>query len=162
MQTSFSARPPVGFPGMPHDVGFTDDISCIVEQDGGIAPGLVVIRGTDRERQAKLPAATFAATEVLGITVRTHHARLDLSSTGTENYEDEASIPVRRKGRIWVEIEDAFEAGDPVYVRFTAPGTEQIGAIRTDADTANAVLVAGMRIVSSGAAGALGIVEVNL
>src|SRR5688500_5297032 len=107
-QTSFTAKPPLGFPGMPHDTGFTDDISCIVEEADGIAPGLVVVRGTDRERQAKLPTATFAATEVLGISVRTHHARLDLSATGTENYENESSIPVRRKGRIWVEIEDAF------------------------------------------------------
>lgn len=283
-QSTFSANPAVALPGMPADVGLTDDISTIVGEAAGIEPGLFVVRGgTGDERPpiAALPggtggaiaadvdaivtthataasiqtltvadangavgddeisppkklafvlsshanwdattavityedengiqqsenlaipdtggvtltttgyasrfislvipaqsgtggsytvgtaaSATLAGSEVMGVSVRTHHARLDLASSGTDTYEDETSMPVRRQGRIWMVIENAFKAGDRVFARAVATGAEKLGAARVaDTDSGDAIAVPGASMFTSGDAGALGIVELDM
>jgi hypothetical protein len=281
-QTVFTANPPVAYPGMPADSGFTDDISAIVDEADGIEPGLVVFRGgtrLERPPLAILPpeaaaaadvdaiktnigstagvqsfttadfngavgagrisppakidlvlsshadwdatnatlvyedehgvrqtetlaipnggnatvsstgyaskvislsipaqsgtggtatlgtsaSKSFSGGDILGIAVRTHHTRLDLSSSGNEVYEDATSIPVRRRGRIWVEVENAFEAGDRPLVRLTATGAEKQGAIRVgDTDSGDAVYLPSAVMTTGGGAGDLGILEINL
>lgn len=276
MQTTYTSEPAVAFPGMPADSGFKDDISTIVEETGGIEPGLVVVRGTGGDNTARLPPATAAdldsiktniastagvqnftvadfngaigddriyppakislvlsshadwnatnativyedqdgvrqtetlaipdngnatvtttgyasrvislsipaqagaggtatlgtsasvtigGADVLGVSIRTHHARRDSGVADTEVYEDETTMPVRRKGRVWVTVENAFEAGDRVFVRTVAGVGEQLGALRTDTDAGDAVPWTGGRLMSSGSAGDLGILEVNV
>src|SRR5688572_4135058 len=164
MQTTFAANPAVAYPGMPVDTGFTDDISAIVGTSAGIEPGLFVVRGGaggERPPIGVVPAA-IAATSVLGVVLRTQKTRLDLSASGNEVYENQSSIPVRRKGRVWVVVENTFTAGANVYVRTVAAGAEKLGAVRTDTDSGDAVLLAGARLMTSGGAGELGILELNL
>jgi len=100
--------------------------------------------------------------DVLGVSVRTHKARQDFSSSDAENYEDEAAMPVRRKGRIYVEVENAFAAGDYPLVRVVAAGAEKLGAIRVgDTDGGDCVVWTKARLLTSGSAGALGLLEIN-
>ncbi len=164
MQTSYTQDPAVAFPGQPADIGFKDDISTIVEEASGIAPGLVVVRGTDPDRQAALPSAAFTDAEVLGVSLRTHKARSDGAVADNENYEDESRMPVRRRGRVWVVVENAFTAGASIFGRHTAgAGGSVIGRVRvTDNDTNTCSAVAGARLVTSGGAGELGLLELNL
>lgn len=283
-QSTFTADPRVALPGMPADVGLTDDISTIVGEAAGIEPGLFVVRGgTGDERppiaalpggtggaiaadadaiktngvstagvqnlttadfngvigddeisppkkltvtfsshadwdattmtitfedengveqteniaipdggnvtrtttlyasrvlSASIPAqagtngtytigtaaaATLAGAEVLGVSVRTHHARLDLAASGLDTYEDETSMPVRRKGRIWMVIENAFKAGDRVFARAVAAGAEKLGAARVaNTDSGDSIAVPGAVLMTSGDAGELGIVELDM
>jgi len=162
MQSTYTQDPAVAFPGQPADTGFKDDISTVVEEATGIAPGLGVVRGT-ADGQAALPAADFEDSAFLGVSVRTHKARADGAVADNENYEDKASMPVRRRGRIWVVVEDAFTAGAAVFVRHTAGGAGEVpGNFRTDDDTAAASDITGARFVTSGDAGALGLIELNL
>jgi hypothetical protein len=70
---------------------------------------------------------------------------------------------VAKKGHFWVSPEVAVTAGDPVYARHTANGgLTQLGALRNDADTSNAIQLAGCRFLSSALAGGFAVVELNL
>lgn len=160
-QTTFTANPPKGLPGMPVDMGPKDDRSMLAEEE--LAPGVFVVWGTT-ERQALLPSAAFTDADVVGVTVRTHKARRDGAVADNENYEAEARVPVRRKGRIWVTVENAFTPGAAIYARHTASGgNTTIGAVRvTDNDTNTASAIAGARLLNSGDAGDLGLLELNL
>lgn len=162
-QTTISAEPAIGFPGQPADSGFKHDISTLVDEANGIAPGLLVIRGTDVDVDAALPAAAFTDADVLGVSIRTHKARSDGALVDNEVYEDDTPMPVRRRGRVYVTVEDAFVAGQQAYARHTAgAGGSDPGAFRTDDDTATASVVNGARFMSSGGAGEIGVLEVNL
>lgn len=80
----------------------------------------------------------------------------DLSGLPASN---EGSI--QTMGHIWVEAEEAFTPGLPVFARHTAgAGGATIGRARTDADTASAVLVPGVRAEEYRAN--LGLVRVSL
>jgi hypothetical protein len=73
------------------------------------------------------------------------------------------SVNVAKKGHFWVSPEVAVTAGDPVYARHTANGgLTQLGALRNDADTSNAIQLAGCRFLSSALAGGFAVVELNL
>lgn len=160
-QTTMTENPAVGFPGDPADTGPKNDLSKIVEEATGIPPGLGVVWGTE-DNQVSLPSGTFGGADFVGFSVRRHKGRPDFALADNEDYQDEESIPVRRQGRLKVEVEDAFTAGGQVFVRHTAPGTEQLGAVRSDADTDEADSVTGVRFVTSGGAGEIGIIEINL
>ena len=99
--------------------------------------------------------------ETIGVAVRTHKARRDGASANCEDYEDESRMPVCRAGRIAVKPENAYRAGDRVFVRVTAGASERLGAIRVgDSDSGDCLEWAGARMVSSGAGGTIGVMQV--
>ncbi len=72
-------------------------------------------------------------------------------------------VPIMRKGRIWVVSEDAVTApGTQAYVRFSASGSEVLGAFRTDADTSDAAALTGARFMKTCSAGGLTVLSLNL
>jgi hypothetical protein len=82
------------------------------------------------------------------------------SQDQTAEYHDADTVSVMRKGAIWVETEDACSAGGDVYVRVAASGANtQLGAFRSDADSANAVAVTGARWGKDSSAAGLNVVE---
>ena len=76
-------------------------------------------------------------------------------------YQDEDSCPVMRKGFVWATAEDTHTKGASVYVRFTISGAEVKGAVRTDSDSGDALLLSGARFHTAGSAG-LCILELDL
>lgn len=67
---------------------------------------------------------------------------------------------VIRRGRIWVLTETAMTYGQSVFVRFTANGgNTQLGKVRNDADTANAVAAPGWQCLTTLAAAGLAVIE---
>ncbi len=109
-----------GFPGMKADaaVDVVDSFAC----EGGCEPGDLVIRGTDKEAQAK---AAAAANDVpLGIVLHTHKEPAE----GTENYYPAGyALPVMTAGDVWVKAGGTVAAGDPVAFTLTkgfTKGTE--------------------------------------
>lgn len=159
MQTTYSAEPDIGFPGQPADTGFKDDISRMVEETDGIEPGLVVLRGTDPDTQARLPVTGDSdSSEVLGVSLRSHHA---FGSTGDDTYPDSRPMPIRRIGRVKVVCEDAFTPDDAVFFRKeTGAGGSQPGQVRTDADTATALAWTSAKFANSGGAGDIAILQI--
>lgn len=82
------------------------------------------------------------------------------SQDQTAEYHDGDAVSVMRKGALWVETEDACSAGGDVYVRVgTGAGGSQLGAFRSDADSASAVAVTGARWGKDSSAAGLNVVE---
>jgi hypothetical protein len=162
-QTTVSSALTKATPGLLGDAAFNDAVSCIVDLAAGIAPGLGVVRTANGDFAAALPTATFLIAAFLGVSLHSHKAKFSPSNDDNEKYEDEDTMPVLRHGRVWVRSESAFTAGAAAFVRFSAgAGGTQLGAFRTDADTATAVAVAGLRFLTSGSAADLALLEVNL
>lgn len=102
---------------------------------------------------------------VLGVSVlsATHTLEVTGSNSSCEVHEDDTVMPVLREGRICVAVENAFRAGDTPLVRLVAGVGEILGAVRVhDTDSGDCVAWRRARLVTSGAAGAIGVLEVNL
>lgn len=99
----------------------------------------------------------------IGISMHSHKALIAQSTDENEVYEDEDTMPAGRKVKVWVTVENAFTAGDAVFVRCTATGDEVAGAIRvTDTDSGDCAQLMHANLVTSGDAGDLGQLEVDL
>ena len=73
-------------------------------------------------------------------------------------YHDKDAVSVMYKGGMWVVTEDAVVAGGTVNVRVT--GTGNVGAVRSDTDSGNAIAITGARFESDASAG--GLVKIGL
>lgn len=69
-----------------------------------------------------------------------------------------------RRGRVLVVPEQDVVTTDPVYYRHASPGAlpEALGRFRKDADTADATQIANARWATSGLAGTIAELEINL
>lgn len=119
----------------PHDV-----VSMVCnDANGNIKPGRFVTRGaTDRE--VVLPDATgevSAAGLLQGVALWDPTREYIAANLGA--YLETETVPVMRKGTVWMIAEDAVVDGGEVFVRFSAGAGEELGRVRSDADTADAV-----------------------
>lgn len=142
-------------------------LTGIVEQAAGIKPGRLCVRGAGGDFTAALPTgAGSLGVNVMGVSLFTHKAlAIAPSSSDNEVHEDEAELPLLRRGRVWVIAEDAVDPStDSVFVRVSAgAGGSEIGAFRTDADTASAVALAEARwLTSTSGTGELALLEINI
>ena len=72
-----------------------------------------------------------------GITVRDLARENDSSATVT-GYDQYDTAAIMVKGNIYVQVEDAVTAGEPVYVRYTVDTGKYLGAFRSDTDSGKA------------------------
>lgn len=160
-QTSYSIDMTAAQDGQIFDIGFNDYLSGVAEV--ALVPGVFVTKGTS-DNEVLLPDAVADVSNpklVKGFVVR--DLATEVGADGSITYAAKATVSVMRKGRIWVTCEDAFDQSDAVYVRTIASSPNlQLGRIRTDADTSNATLLSGVKILNSGAAGALALLQVDL
>lgn len=142
------------------DVGFHDVVSAIADVDVNFGLGLVL---TAVEGKVALPSAS--GQPFAGVAVQRHKAVLN--ATGTALYEIGDDISVLRRGRIWVNAEQAVDPTQPVYIKFsTADGAGgQVGDFRIDsqvlATLAHASQITNARWVSTTVAAGLAILEIN-
>lgn len=69
-------------------------------------------------------------------------------------------VSVIRRGRIWVLTETDMTYGQAVFVRFTANGgNTQLGKVRKDADTSNAVAAPGWQCLTTLSGAGLAVIE---
>lgn len=153
-QTSTLLTEAAAVPGLPVDGGFFDDISVKMTEAANY--GLAVAHdGTADPQSAKLPASAADVALFLGI-LKNPTAK----EPGAAQDDEQASA--RRKGRIWVTVEDAVSKGDNVFVRYaTGAGGSQKGAFRSDADTSTAAQLTGAQFFTDAGAGELVQVELG-
>jgi len=127
--------------------------------NGGAVPfGVGVARGSE-DNLARLPSDS--GDTLLGITVL-DQTEVNQLTTGTHEYDGDDVMSILRKGRIYVVPEDAVTVDGDVYVRVTASGANtQLGAIRSDNDSGNAIQLTGAVFQDSAGAGEFAIVEIN-
>lgn len=139
-QLSYNHDQEIGIPGQLADSGANDVLSRIAEDD--IIPfGRVVVNGTNKDTQAKLPAASTDITnalKVLGVALHSHARESSKNDTQT-GYKKEDTASVLHKGRVYVEAEEAMTPESSIYVRYS--GKKQVQTITWDGDfvTSNTV-----------------------
>jgi len=141
-------------------------VTNTVANETAIPFGVVVVQDTwtGKDNLAHLPLLTTdisAENSALGITVHSQSFEQALLNADNEGYPHQSAMSICRKGRVYVEVEDAVAVGGKVYVRFTAGATEQQGAMRSDTDSGDAVALPYARFKTSAAAGGIAIVEIN-
>lgn len=108
---------------------------------GSLIPGVVVTRvaGQDHAYEPVNSAADLLRGVAGGVVVWSPGQVPSLAS-GDHLYEDEDAVPIIEHGKIYMYTETALAKGAHPFVRFTATGDEKAGALREDADTADAVV----------------------
>lgn len=170
MQTVYRDHPDVAIEGTLADTSFKQTDSHVLQEEGGARGGLFVVRGTG-DQDAVLPAAAadMDVTKLLGFIVH-ETTREQGRKQPPSSFQDQIAVPmpfgkgdmigVLRRGRIHVRSETAFTAGAEVFIRVSGAGDK--GAVRTDADTDAAVKLPSAVFLTSGNAGEIGVVEINL
>ncbi len=157
MQTEVNDYMAKGLAGQIADIGPSDVITRINQSGGSVPFGIFVTKGS-AEGTAVPPAATDQVTGPagLGVVLRSH------TQPQGEGYAAGDPMPVMKKGRVWVPVEDAVTAESAAFVRFAVNTTEQLGAFRSDADVDKAVALPGAKFVTNAAAGELALLDLNL
>ena len=129
----------VAIEGMKADS--TIDVIDSFASEDGVAPGQVVERGTDPDKQVK---ASVTAANVIGIAIFENKAE------ETPLYPEGYAVPVCTFGDVWVEVAEAVTAGDAVYL-------STAGAFGSSTGSA----VTGMTYLTSAGVGELAIVRIR-
>lgn len=162
MQLSYSTDMSPAREGQLADTG-NNDVMTKENTATAIFFGKFVSRGA-ADKSCIRPAAAADITDAkkaLGVAIS--HQALESSATGDPEYPVNSAVNVLKKGRVWVEVEEAVTPLDPVYVRYAAgAGGTVLGSFRMSADTATAGLLAGAKYLSTAAAAGLALLELDI
>ena len=132
----------VAIEGMKADS--TIDVIDSFASEDGVAPGQVVERGTDPDKQVK---ASVTAANVIGIAIFENKAE------ETPLYPEGYAVPVCTFGDVWVKVIDDVVAGAGVYIDTDGKFTNE--------DDADGTAVDGMVYMTSASADGLAVVRVR-
>lgn len=158
-QTSYSINQPVAQAGQLYDLGPNDFISA-TDLTEVVPFGVALVQGAG-DNQCHLPAASGDIAKLLGVSVLVQTKEQALL-TSIVNYPVHSTISVLRKGRVWVQVEEAVVSMDPVFIRYAAGTGSQLGAFRKSADAGTAGQADGCVFRSSASTGGFAVVEFNL
>lgn len=137
--------------------------AVVVEDDSSDAAST-----TGKRETCRLPrlATDFSNRKVLGVAIA-DSSLVTRSTSPYAGYDAGEAVPVLRKGRVWMYVEDvaSVATGGLVYVRHVATGTEQLGAIRAVDDGSDTEVLDAQQAQFTGQAVAalnLAVVEWNL
>ena len=153
-QTSVPLYQSAAFAGMLADLAENDIYSYAAE--GAVAIGRTVRLGTNKEKQViQSSTATGQGALVVGFAVH-DHAR-EQTSAGLVQYATTETVSMLKRGRIWVETNDAVVAGAVANLHLsTGKFTDE--AVTTGIEAITQLTV---RFLTSTSAAGLAIVEVK-
>jgi len=146
VQITYGAKHAIGYEGSIVDMSLKNIVTKIAE--GDVKAGRAVVRGTG-DNGALLPSET--GQEFVGITVATTAGQADCDDEFA--YLENSAMNVLNNGLIYEICEDGCVPGDTVFFRHTVGTGTEIGAFRTDADTATADEIVGATWESTATAG---------
>ena len=108
-QTSYALYHPAAFAGMIADSSVNNNIMSYAAE-ANTAFGKFVALGTAKEKEVT-PLTTSAGQAALayGVAVASH--TVEQTSAGLAQYAIGETVPVMKKGRVWLETDDAVVAG---------------------------------------------------
>ena len=141
-------------------VGTTNcTIGRITDAPAAIPFGVMVCIDPDNNAKCKLPAvaADVTGSRAIGFT------RCSQVQVSGEGYDTGDTVPVLKKGNIWVVAEEAVAPGDTVYVRYTENGVgkSQLGAIRNDNDSSTAGALGSAEVLDYDSSTGLALIGIN-
>lgn len=161
--------PATGLLTLAEAVDFEDVIpfGAVVVADEATTASSAVSALTGKADVCRLPylaADVTSPTRILGVAIA-DTSMITRSSAPLGGYDAAEVVPVLRKGRIWMTVEDiaSVVAGGLVYVRYVATGTEALGAIRAADDGSDTAPVPQDAATFTGqVSGTVAVVEWNL
>jgi hypothetical protein len=110
------------------------------EASAEIPFGVMVCQGATDKAALKLntSAAAMAGDVLLGVVVHSHAYAVS-GELGTTGLKPGVIMSVLRKGRVYVQVEEAVTPASAVKVRAVAAGAEVAGAFRDTADSTDCV-----------------------
>lgn len=160
MQTDFSVTMDEAVAGMLGTAsdGLYESEGVHNENESGddfpnMALGVLVKYGSE---EGGVKALAAQADALAGVTMRVqpNDPGVNVDATTGDVLPDQ-SLPILRRGQVWVQIEETVAAGDPVRYRAVAdPLTEQAGIFRTSDPTGTdtVLITEGARFVRGGTA----------
>ena len=127
--------------------------SYAAEGASGLEFGLGVEAGTDAETQV----VVYAGNTFSGVTVKSQVVSETSELASLDGASETDPVGVLRKGRIWVQTNEAVAAGDPVFCVNTGADA---GKFRND--LANATAVSGAAYMAYDSDRSLALLELNL
>jgi hypothetical protein len=136
--------------------------STLVAQGQTVQPGIGVCtddRAATSGQQCRLPRqATDITARFLGVT----RADTSMEASAAAIYQNRYPVSIKRKGRIWVRVQDAVAEMGDVYCRYSTAVTGYgLGSFRSDDDSSTAAQVPNAKYLTSAAAGGLALVELS-
>lgn len=141
-QTSYDIEQSIGTEGARADMRNAEVVSRLAE--GAVPFGRVVVLGSDKDEQCKLPSVAgdiTGAKNPLGVSQHTHAVESKDDSAAAGNKDTEA-VNIVKEGAVYMKVEDAMDASSDVYVR--TAGVKQEQTITWDADFVTGNLVDGL------------------
>jgi hypothetical protein len=138
-QLNYSFDMEIGVEGQIADI--RNKVVLSKSAEGVIPFGRVVVLGTDKDNQCKLPSQASDITNAkytLGVSTSTQ-AIESSDDTDYPAYKDEATVNVLKNGSVYMVAEDAMTAISDVYVRTTAVSQTQTLVFNADLVTGNKV-----------------------
>jgi len=126
---------------------------------------LVSLDTASGEDGVKHPAAAgdITTATVAGVVGHSHAFESTPGDGLNPAWPAKSAVPVVDKGYIWVVVEEAVSRGADAFARHTVNGgLDQLGAFRSDADTANAVAVPNARFESSTTGAGIALLAINM
>ncbi len=157
-QTSYALRTSAGIPG---------ELSCPLQDavlDSKInalaMPAGIFVAYDAADDAVKIPALAAQVTTT-GCGFVKKDVAIERQQGQTVDYPAKSGVTVMRRGRMFVTTEDLSTFGGQVFVRITANGAGklQLGAVRSDGDSGNAIALPGCRFIRTVAATGLTEIE---
>jgi hypothetical protein len=125
--------------------------------------GVIVSQGS-ADDGAVVPASAGAVAAATGVVAYNPLQPAPSDDATTNDFPANSVAEVVRDGAIWVVCEDSIAAGAQVYCRHTANGAGklQLGAVRSDEDTAHAALLPNCRAITTSTGAGVIKLRVNL
>ena len=158
-QINYTVEAPVAFPGMLGEGGKRYSISRASEAVADQGAGRPAVAGTDPTTQFLPPSG--AGQPFLGITTA-QQGREKLDTAGATSYQTDENVELLRQGRVWVTVEEAVVAGDPVFFRHTDNGPLLAGGWRNDAAAGEADQVVQAVFQTTAAIDTVALIDINL
>ena len=154
MQSTVTQYGNAGMAGQLYDSGFTDKMSYSAE--GAVGFGVPVQLGTNKERQVKvLTTSAGQAALAMGLSLHTYVA--EQSAAGLVQYATTQTVSVLKRGRVWVNTDDAVVAGTTANLKLSSGlFTDEAVAAGIEAFTLISV-----KFITGTTAAGLAVVEIN-
>jgi hypothetical protein len=117
MQSSVTMYGAAATVGMLGDTGYTDKLSYSAEAAVGF--GVPVQLGTNKERQVKV-LTTSVGQAALAVGVSVASMVVEQTSGGVAAYAQYDTVPMLKKGRIWMLTDDAVVAGSVANLKLSS------------------------------------------
>lgn len=163
IQLAYNTDPAVAIEGQLGGNSPAREVVSRLLSTGSVAAGRLVVRDVS-DTTIRLPTSAGDIAATVGATL--YDASKPPFAYGAPLWNGTRippMVPVLRKGRVWVIVEENVTQSMNVYVRFAAgAGGTNLGAFRASDDSGTAAQLGSARYATSSVAGGLAQLELNL